>query len=164
MPEPTATVEKAARAAWLSAELPAAIVERASVEMSVLLSDDATVRDLNATYRGQDKPTNVLSFAFADGLVAPVPEHGPFLLGDVVLACETIEREAHEQGKCFSDHTIHLVVHGVLHLLGYDHQEPDQGDRMEALETRILAGLGISDPYAHPQLEAVFEREDDVGQ
>ncbi len=102
------------------------------------MSDDAQVRALNRDYRGKDKPTNVLSF--------PMPEDSG-LLGDVVLARETLEREAAEQGKTFADHLTHLVVHGVLHLYGFDHQNDTDAADMEAREVRALAQLGIDNPY-----------------
>lgn len=122
----------------------------APAELSVVLADDATVRTLNRDYRGKDKPTNVLSFALTEA-AGPEPEPGaPILLGDVILARETVVREAAEQGKPEDDHLTHLVVHGVLHLLGYDHEQDDEAEAMERLETRVLAGLGIRDPYADP--------------
>jgi probable rRNA maturation factor len=112
-------------------------------ELSVLLTDDAEQRDLNREWRDIDKSTNVLSF----------PQIEPFgpvsgLLGDISLARETVVREADEMGISFADHFTHLVVHGFLHLLGHDHIEDDEAERMESLETRILASLGIADPYA----------------
>jgi probable rRNA maturation factor len=113
-------------------------------EIVVVLADDATVRRLNRDYRGEDKPTNVLSFPLAGGPAAG-DEAAP--LGDVVLALETVLAEAKARGKRARDHTSHLVVHGVLHILGFDHQKDAPARRMEALETRILAGLGIADPY-----------------
>lgn len=103
-----------------------------------MLADDAALRALNARWRQQDKPTNVLSFPAGDSV----------LLGDVVLAFETVRREASEQGKSLADHMSHLVVHGVLHLLGHDHERPRDADVMESLERQVLAGLGIADPYA----------------
>lgn len=147
------------------------------VEMSLVLADDGTVQELNRNYRGKDKPTNVLSFAlYADeGGEAEEGEWGgdedevegaidgaeagdveflspddpvPVILGDVILAFETVEREAREQRKPFADHLTHLVTHGVLHLLGYDHIEDSEAEQMERLETQILSGLGIADPYA----------------
>jgi probable rRNA maturation factor len=118
------------------------------VELSIVLADDATVQSLNREWRGQDKPTNVLSFAALDDEDAPVVEGAPLLLGDVVLAWETTAAEATESGKPLADHFSHLVVHGVLHLLGYDHQDEDEAEEMEALETSLLAALGIADPYA----------------
>ena len=116
------------------------------LELSILLADDATVRDLNLRYRGQDRPTNVLSFAALDG--SPPPAEGPILLGDVVLAWETVEAEAVRDGKTVAQHLSHLVVHGVLHLLGYDHQVDDQAREMESLESALLGALGVPDPYA----------------
>ena len=112
-------------------------------ELSLVLADDATVRELNARWRGKDAPTNVLAFASDE---APQPGRR-VLLGDVVLAFETVAAEAKAQGKSLADHLRHLVIHGVLHLLGYDHIEAAPAKRMEALETRILASLGVADPY-----------------
>jgi len=108
--------------------------------ISVLLTDDATVRDLNARFRNKDETTNVLSF--------PADESAEGWLGDVALAYGVCAREAEEQGKPLAHHLQHLVVHGVLHLIGYDHQADDQADTMEQRERAILAGLGVPDPYA----------------
>jgi probable rRNA maturation factor len=111
-------------------------------EVSLLFTDDAHIRVLNRQYRGKDKPTNVLSFPGpSDGRV-----FGP-LVGDLVFAQETVAREAEIEAVPFEDHLIHLVVHGFLHLLGYDHEVDRDAARMEGLETAILAGLGIADPY-----------------
>lgn len=130
----------AARTAGRGARLPA--------EASLVLADDAMVRELNRDYRGRDEPTNVLSFANLDG-DPPVPAGGaPLLLGDIVLAYETTASEAAAQGKPLADHFSHLVVHGMLHLLGFDHASAVQAEVMEGLETRVLNGLGIADPYA----------------
>jgi probable rRNA maturation factor len=112
-------------------------------ELSIVLTNDAEQGDLNRQWRGKNSSTNVLSF----------PQIEPFapvfgLLGDITLARETVEREALDLGKPFEDHFTHLVVHGVLHILGYDHIDNDQALEMEGLETRILAALGIDDPYA----------------
>ncbi len=117
-------------------------------ELSVVLADDALVQQLNRDYRGKDKPTNVLSFALTEAEEPELEEGAPVLLGDVILAYETVQREAAEQNKNPDDHLTHLVVHGVLHLLGYDHETDDEAEEMEALETRLLATLGIADPYA----------------
>jgi probable rRNA maturation factor len=117
-----------------------------AVELSVILSDDAALNALNRDYRGVDAPTNVLSFAALDH-TAPLPAGGPILLGDVFIACETAGREAALEAKPLPHHLSHLVVHGVLHLLGYDHQKHDEAERMEQLERSILAALGIADPY-----------------
>lgn len=116
---------------------------RGAAELSVVLTDDAEQRTLNRDWRGIDKSTNVLSF----------PQIEPFgpvegLLGDVILARETLEREAIEQGVSFEDHFTHLMVHGFLHILGYDHMDDDEALVMESLETQILASLGVADPYA----------------
>jgi len=116
------------------------------LEVSLLLTDDRQVQELNRDYRQQDKPTNVLSFAALDA-DSPIPPDGPILLGDVIVARETTEREAAEEGKTLVHHLSHLVVHGVLHLLGYDHMEDDEAEEMESLERSILAGLGVPDPY-----------------
>lgn len=116
-----------------------------TTELSVLFTDDAHVRGLNAEWRHKDKPTNVLSFpAF------PTVPGGalPPMLGDIVLAQETISAEAGLDSKPFDHHLTHLIVHGVLHLLGHDHETDEDADVMEALETRVLARLAIPDPYA----------------
>jgi probable rRNA maturation factor len=117
-------------------------------EACVALSNDATVQKLNATYRGKDKPTNVLSFPFA-GMPLQIKD-GLRPLGDVVLALETVLRESHEQDVTPAHHVQHLVVHGLLHLLGFDHETSAEAEAMEALETEILASLGVADPYAEP--------------
>ncbi len=117
-------------------------------EVGLVLADDATLGRLIRRFRGVEGPTNVLSFAASEGS-AP-DSSGPLLLGDVVLAYETVRRESEEQGKRFSDHLCHLVAHGVLHLLGYDHGTEAQAAAMERLEIAALAGLaglGVSDPY-----------------
>jgi probable rRNA maturation factor len=113
------------------------------VELSLLLSDDAGVQELNRAWRGLDRPTNVLSFP---GIGAASPD-GMHHLGDVALAFETVAREAEAEGKTIADHVAHLVVHGVLHLLGRDHETDEDAEAMEALETAALASLGIADPY-----------------
>jgi probable rRNA maturation factor len=117
-----------------------------TVELSVVLADDGEVRRLNRDYRGIDKPTNVLSFGGAgDGRRRTAGE--PVILGDVILARETVAAEAAAQGKSIADHALHLVVHGVLHLLGHDHQSAREADAMEALEINLLGRLGIANPY-----------------
>ncbi len=114
------------------------------VELSLLFTDDAHIKVLNRDWRGKDKPTNVLSFpAFAVTPGDPVPP----MLGDVALAFETVRSEAELDGKPFDHHLTHLIVHGVLHLLGHDHEEDGEAEAMEALERAILARLAIPDPY-----------------
>ena len=117
----------------------------AHAEVSVLLTDDAHQQVLNREWRGKDKPTNVLSFPGDDA--GGVPEGVPVLLGDIAIAFETTQREAQDQEKSLSDHFCHLVVHGMLHVLGFDHETEEQADEMEPLEIEVLAGLGIASPY-----------------
>ncbi len=121
---------------------------RRGSEMSVHLIDDASMRAINAEWRRKDAPTNVLSFPAADPAGLAEARH----LGDVLIAFETVAREAAEEGKTISDHFRHLVVHGFLHLIGYDHAENGGAEAMEALETRALARLGVADPYAEREL------------
>ena len=112
-------------------------------EVTILLTDDDSVRDLNARFRGKDYATNVLSF--------PAPQNPEGHLGDIALAFGVCAREAAEQGKPIAHHLQHLVAHGVLHLLGYDHETDAEAEHMEGLERVILAGLGVPDPYAAEQ-------------
>lgn len=115
------------------------------VELSLVFTDDAHIRTLNADWRGKDKPTNVLSFpAFPVAPGVPLPP----LLGDIVLAAETVRREAELEGKPLDHHISHLVVHGLLHLIGHDHETDAEAEAMEELERRALARLAIPDPYA----------------
>ncbi|WP_312599104.1 rRNA maturation RNase YbeY [Brevundimonas sp.] len=136
-----------------SAALPEveAVVRRAATaalgtvrgDVVVLLTDNEAVRDLNARFRHKDRPTNVLSF--------PAPESAAPHLGDIVLAYGVCAEEAVAQKKTLSDHLSHLVVHGVLHLLGRDHEEDAEAEEMETEEREILAGIGVADPYAAEQ-------------
>lgn len=128
-PDAGARAEAAARAA----------LEGADGEIVVLLTDDAAVHELNQRFRGKDRPTNVLSF--------PAPETARPHLGDLVLASGVCLAEAEQQGKTVGDHLSHLVVHGVLHLLGHDHEDDGEAEAMEAKERAILATLGVADPY-----------------
>lgn len=133
----------------------AALASRAaSLEAAVVLADDPFIRDLNGRYRGKDSPTNVLSFPDHDHTTpdalakALASAESPFYLGDIILARETVVREAVERGIPLAEHFAHLVVHGLLHLLSYDHEtSAADAERMEGLETAILAAAGISDPY-----------------
>jgi probable rRNA maturation factor len=133
-----ADAEDTVRRAVLAVVARADVTIPADAELSVALADDAMVQRLNREYRAKDKPTNVLSFPAA---------HGP-LLGDVILAFETLIAEAQEEGISPADHLTHLTIHGLLHLLGYDHETEADAVAMESMETSILAGLGISDPHA----------------
>ncbi len=140
LPDAEATVAAAVAAVFAEAGL----VALPDAELAVTLSHDENVRMLNAKWRGKNSATNVLTFpAFGPDETADAP-----MLGDVILAFETVEREAREEGKALSDHVSHLVVHGVLHLFGYDHLDDDEAEEMEGVETRALARLGIADPYA----------------
>ena len=138
-PEAETLVENAARAVLAGDVHGPAIV-------GLILTDDAEQRRLNRDYRGKDAPTNVLAFPIGDA----APGRGPVLLGDVVLAFETVACESAEQNKPLADHLRHLVVHGVLHLLGFDHETDAEAAVMESREKQILAGLGVPDPYRDP--------------
>jgi probable rRNA maturation factor len=131
---------EAARLALLRGEAPSAAV------VDITLTDDDEQRALNRTWRGKDGSTNVLAFPASDPDVQ-VPLGAPLLLGDVVLAFETVRHEAAEQDKTLADHLRHLVIHGVLHLLGYDHENAAEAVIMEAREIAILRELGVSNPY-----------------
>ncbi|TFW12000.1 rRNA maturation RNase YbeY [Brevundimonas intermedia] len=133
LPDAEAIVERAARVAQGTVE----------GNIVVLLTDDDAVRELNARFRDKDKPTNVLSF--------PAPENAAPHLGDIVLAYGVCATEAEAQGKTLADHLSHLVVHGVLHLLGRDHEDDAEAEEMEAEEREILAQIGVADPYASEQ-------------
>jgi probable rRNA maturation factor len=147
-----ALADKAARAAINETPYGAILSHEALFELSLKLADDAEVQGLNATYRNKDKPTNVLSFPMLPPDFMEEADRDSdieILIGDVIMAYETCEREAAEKGVSVETHATHLMVHGILHLLGYDHEEgPEEAEEMEALETRALASLGIADPYA----------------
>ena len=154
MAEPALTLEIVEQAGdWsgfdaeaLLRDVPGAVAARAPAVglATVVLADDATLRDLNSRFRGKDKPTNVLSFPAGTQLV---PGEEPYL-GDIVVSRETLLREAEDEGKSPPHHFIHLVTHGILHLLGHDHIDEHDAIRMETLEVEILVKLGLSDPYA----------------
>jgi len=133
LPETEAVVERAAHAALGTVE----------GDIVVLLTDDSSVRELNARFRDKDRPTNVLSF--------PAPENAAPHLGDIVLAYGVCATEAEAQGKTLADHLSHLVVHGVLHLLGRNHEDDAEAEEMEAEERDILAQIGVADPYSAEQ-------------
>lgn len=116
-------------------------------ELSIRLTDDAELQTLNRDYRNQNKPTNVLSFAALDHDGPDLMAGAPLFLGDIAIAAETVAREASEQDKSLLDHLRHMIVHGVLHLLGFDHERDDEAEEMEELERHILANQGVADPY-----------------
>ena len=134
-PRAAETVERAIAAAAEAIDAPLG-------EVVVMLADDETVRSLNRDWRKIDKPTNVLSFP-----AARTSGIEPAMLGDIVIAYETLTRECEEEGRVFLNHLAHLAVHGFLHLMGYDHQNDSDAEAMERLETEILARLDMPDPY-----------------
>jgi probable rRNA maturation factor len=113
------------------------------LELSLMLADDAALQALNRDWRGKDRPTNVLSFPAPPQEETPGPRH----LGDIAMAYETLAREAEQDGKSLTDHALHLIVHGTLHLVGYDHEEEAEAETMEGLEIEALARLGVGNPY-----------------
>jgi probable rRNA maturation factor len=125
----------------------AAALSTRGAELAIVLSDDSAVRLLNRQWRGIDKATNVLSFPTETRDGEPPQDGEPPLIGDIVLAYETIAREARNEGKPFAHHLAHLAVHGFLHLNGYDHERDEDAEAMEELERRILRRLAIADPY-----------------
>jgi len=142
-------VRRAAEAAIAESAFPQLASSPRAIELSVRLTGDDEVQALNAEWRGKDKPTNVLSFPQMEtNEIGTAGTDGPdLMLGDVVLAREVCEREAAEKAIPLEEHAAHLVVHGTLHLLGYDHHDDDSADDMESREIRALARLGIADPY-----------------
>jgi probable rRNA maturation factor len=142
-PDSEAVIQRAVAAAAESVD-----EDVADAEVAVMLTDDAGIRTLNSNWRGIDKPTNVLSFPALQPESEWKPGDAPRMLGDIAIAYETMRREADEEQKPFDHHLSHLAVHGFLHLIGYDHENDGDAEEMEALETQILAHLGIPDPYA----------------
>ncbi len=136
-PRAATIVRKAVMAATQAASTPRA-------ELAIVLTDDSAIRALNRTWRGYDAPTNVLSFPSGAARPGSAAPH----LGDIVIAFQTVAREAKAEGKSFGHHLAHLAVHGYLHLIGHDHETDRDARKMERLERKILAGLGIPDPYA----------------
>ena len=120
-------------------------------ELAVMLTDDQGIQTLNRNWRGQDKPTNVLSFPALPPTGPIGPDDPPRMLGDIAIAYETVRREADDEGKTFSDHLTHLTIHGYLHLVGYDHENEADAEDMESLERDVLRNLGVADPYADPE-------------
>ena len=152
-----ALAEKAVQSAVANSRHSALIASDLSVEVSVKFTNDSEVRALNAAYRGKNKPTNVLSFPmFEAELLEPLAtaDGGEVLLGDVVLAQGVCAAEAASKGVAVEEHAAHLVVHGTLHLLGYDHEtSEDDAETMEAVERKALADLGLPDPYADQEVQ-----------
>jgi probable rRNA maturation factor len=143
--------EDIVRRAIALAAAPGVMANRRGAELSVLLCDDDTIAGLNARWRGEERPTNVLSFPAPP--LPPAAPDGKVPLGDIAIAYETVVREAGEQGKPVAGHLSHLVIHGFLHLLGYDHHMDGEAERMERLERDILAQIGVADPYASRDAE-----------
>ena len=144
----SASLELGAKTAWLR-----------QGEVSVLLGNDQQIRDLNATYRQKDRPTNVLSFPNFDleqGNATSQPPPGPVLLGDIAMSFERLKAEAPERGKPLLDHFAHLLVHGTLHLLGYDHEDESAASVMEGMEATVLSSLGMARPYDEDEAGVVL--------
>ena len=142
---------KAAESAIAESAFPQLATGPRAVEISVRLTGDEEVRALNEQWRGKDRPTNVLSFPMIarDDLLAMKPDGGPEMLGDIALAYETCCREAEAKGVPLDHHAAHLLLHGLLHLAGHDHQADGEAETMEALETKALALMKIADPYGN---------------
>jgi probable rRNA maturation factor len=118
-----------------------------TVEVGVRLVDDGTIQALNRDWRGRDKPTNVLSFPLGDPAPVDDPDF-PWLIGDIVMSFDTVTAEATRDGKSLEHHVVHLAIHATLHLIGHAHEDEAEAEAMEAVEVKLLAGLGIPDPYA----------------
>jgi probable rRNA maturation factor len=142
--DPLPLLRRAAAAAVAAARRARRSRSTRTPRIAVALIDDRAMRKLNKTYRGKDKPTNVLSFPAGESVES---KRATNPLGDVAVALETVKREAKVQGKTVDDHLTHLMVHAVLHLLGYDHESDPDAEEMEALERKALATLGVADPY-----------------
>lgn len=144
LPDAAALSERAADMAWRQCG-----DDRSDAELSIVLGDDALLQSLNDRYRNKNRPTNVLAFPAEDDALPGAPR----MLGDVILAIETIHQEAERQNKSVADHFQHLCIHGVLHLLGHDHEQANEAAAMEALEIAILAAMGIPNPYAETPMK-----------
>jgi probable rRNA maturation factor len=127
---------------WVEAALQACEPEREEAQLTIRLVEEEEITDLNRTYRHKDKPTNVLSFPYEAMPGVDIP-----LLGDIVICATVVAHEAAEQGKPLTAHWAHMVIHGTLHLLGYDHLEEDEAEQMEGLEITLLGALGYANPY-----------------
>lgn len=143
--------EKICRTACTAALNSRELYQHASdTEISIMLTNNKEIQKLNKTFRKINKPTNVLSFPsenLTPSLMSNLKTSSPLVLGDIILALETIKKEAKEQGKKLENHVTHLIAHSTLHLLGYDHEKSEDAEIMEALEIRILEELGIANPY-----------------
>ena len=154
-PDAEAVIQRAIAAATEAIEQ-----DVGEAELAVMLTDDAGIRTLNLNWRGQDKPTNVLSFPALHPTGKPSPDDAPRMLGDIAIAYETTRREADDEQKPFEHHLSHLAIHGFLHLIGYDHDKDDDAEAMETLEQEILAQLGIPNPYGDRDPHAEGKRMD----
>lgn len=155
LPDHEAFLEKALKEIINNIKEGAALSKFSHIEISVVLCDDALIHELNNNYREKNKATNVLSFPglereeIEDFLLGDeVPENRPYSLGEIYIAFETVELEAQKSAILFKDHYQHLIIHGILHLLGYDHIIDAEAEVMEKLETKLLGNLGIDDPYS----------------
>lgn len=150
LPEVHELSEFCLQQAWMAVLVDKMAKDAFPVEISLYLASDESIQKLNVEYRHKNKPTNVLSFPMFEGwgaMVAMASQVPEVPLGDIVIARETILREAVEQNKGVKEHFIHMLVHSLLHLCGYDHEDEDEAENMEALETMVLGGLGIANPY-----------------
>ena len=136
---------------WIAAAVDGAGCNYERLELAVRVANSAEMQSLNAEYRGSNRPTNVLSFPA--GVVEGLPAGECNALGDIVVCASVVAAEARAQGKALDDHWAHMLVHGTLHLLGFDHENDVEADKMEALETGILGQLGIANPYLQPAIE-----------
>jgi len=147
--DPAALCRRTARAGFETALADGVELSGSRVEVSIVLSDDDRVHALNRDYRGIDRATNVLSFTALEGENGShLPADAPMLLGDIIVAFETVSGEAKQESKTLEAHLAHMVVHGMLHLMGYDHETDSDADEMETMEIKVLADLGVADPYA----------------
>jgi probable rRNA maturation factor len=142
LPNAGALIEKAVSLALADIEANGRVIE-----VGVRLVDDGTIQALNRDWRGRDKPTNVLSFPLGDPGPVTDPDF-PWLIGDIVMSYDTVTAEAIRDSKPLEHHVVHLAIHATLHLIGHDHEDEAEAEAMEAAEIRLLAGLGIADPYA----------------